>query len=60
MTARLAVVFVIVLYSTLLHAAVVSQARYNLPLVPILVAAGVAALTVSLSKRRSVGKTVNP
>lgn len=58
LTAPFAVVFLIVLYSTLLHAVVVSQARYNLPLMPMFVAAGVAALAVAFSKRRSVQETV--
>ncbi|MDX6689849.1 MAG: hypothetical protein QOG15_1306 [Solirubrobacteraceae bacterium] len=60
MTAPFAVIFLIVLYSTLLHAIVVSQARYNLPLMPMFVAAGVAALAVAFSKRRSVQETVSP
>ncbi|MDQ3676172.1 MAG: glycosyltransferase family 39 protein [Actinomycetota bacterium] len=52
LTTTFAVVFVIAAYSTLLHAIVVSQARYNLPLMPMFVAAGVAALAVAFSKRR--------
>ncbi|HET6551088.1 MAG TPA: hypothetical protein VFG79_21660 [Solirubrobacter sp.] len=38
----LAIVLAVVLYSTALHALVVSQGRYNLPLIPALIAAGVA------------------
>ncbi|MGH2839273.1 MAG: glycosyltransferase family 39 protein [Solirubrobacteraceae bacterium] len=59
LTAPFAIVYLVVAYSTLLHAVVVSQARYNLPLVPMFVAAAVAALAVAFSKRRSVGHTVD-
>jgi hypothetical protein len=60
LTAPFAIVFIVVGYSTLLHAVVVSQARYNLPLVPMFVAAGVAGLAVALRKRRFVQDTVHP
>ncbi|MDQ3676170.1 MAG: glycosyltransferase family 39 protein [Actinomycetota bacterium] len=46
-TGPFAVLFGLALYSTLLHAVVVSQARYNLPLMPMLVAGGVAALAIA-------------
>ena len=38
----LGVILLAVLYSTALHMLVVSQARYNLPLMPALIAGGVA------------------
>jgi len=57
LTAPVAIVFVIVLYSTALHAVVVSQARYNLPLMPMFVAGGVAALALAFSNRRTVQQT---
>jgi len=40
-----------VLYGTLLHGIFVSQARYNLPLLPILVAGGAAGLVLALRPR---------
>lgn len=49
----LAAVLVLLAYSTALHTLVVSQARYNLPLMPVLVAGGVAGLVVALRGRRS-------
>ena len=54
LTGPFALVFGLVLYSTLLHAVVLSEARYNLPLMPMLVAAGVAALAVAFSRDRPV------
>jgi len=45
------VVLVIALYSTALHMLVVSQARYNLPLMPGLLAAGVAGWWLFLTAR---------
>lgn len=60
LTAPFAILFAIVAYSTLLHAIVVSQARYNLPLMPLFVAAGVAGLAVAFSRRRSVHDNVSP
>jgi 4-amino-4-deoxy-L-arabinose transferase-like glycosyltransferase len=42
-----------VLYSTAVHMLVVSQARYNLPLMPALVAAGVAGWALLLAGRRA-------
>jgi 4-amino-4-deoxy-L-arabinose transferase-like glycosyltransferase len=48
----LMVVLAICLYSTALHTLVVSQARYNLPLMPGLLAAGVAAWFLLLRPRR--------
>jgi 4-amino-4-deoxy-L-arabinose transferase-like glycosyltransferase len=41
-SAVLAAILLVVLYSTALHTLVVSQARYNLPLMPALIAGGVA------------------
>jgi hypothetical protein len=49
----LAAVLAILAYSTALHTLVVSQARYNLPLMPVLVAGGVAGLVLALRGRRS-------
>jgi len=49
----LAAIVAILLYSTALHTLVVSQARYNLPLMPVLVAGGVAGLVLALRGRRS-------
>jgi 4-amino-4-deoxy-L-arabinose transferase-like glycosyltransferase len=49
----LLVVLSIPLYSALLHAVVVSKARYNLPLVPLLAAAGCAAAAMLLAHRRA-------
>jgi len=40
-----------VLYGTLLHGIFVSQARYNLPLLPILVAGGAAGIVLALRSR---------
>lgn len=42
-----------VLYGTLLHGIFVSQARYNLPLLPILVAGGAAGAVLALRRRRA-------
>jgi hypothetical protein len=49
----LAAILGVVLYSTALHTLVVSQARYNLPLMPVLVAGGIAGLVLALRGRRS-------
>ena len=49
----LIVVLAICLYSTALHTLVVSQARYNLPLMPSLLAAGVAAWFLLVRARRA-------
>jgi hypothetical protein len=49
----LAAILAVLLYSTLLHTLVVSQARYNLPLVPVLVAGGISGLVIALRGRRS-------
>ena len=43
----LGAILVVVVYSTLLHTLVVSQARYNLPLMPALVAGGVAGAVLA-------------
>lgn len=48
---RLALVALTLLYGTALHGIFVSQARYNLPLMPILVAAGVAGAVLALAPR---------
>ncbi len=38
-------------FSTLIHTIVVSQARYNVPLMPLLIAAGVAGWFMALQRR---------
>lgn len=48
------------LYSTALHMLVVSQARYNLPLMPILIAAGVAGWSISWPSRSSAPGPSSP
>jgi 4-amino-4-deoxy-L-arabinose transferase-like glycosyltransferase len=54
LTAQFAVVLLLVAYTTLLHALFVSKARYNLPVMPMFVAAGVAGLaTISWRRPRS-------
>jgi 4-amino-4-deoxy-L-arabinose transferase-like glycosyltransferase len=47
----LVIVLAILLYSTALHTLVVSQARYNLPLMPLLLASGAAGWAMWLSSR---------
>jgi hypothetical protein len=47
----LMIVLAVALYSTALHTLVVSQARYNLPLMPALLSAGVAGWALWLSSR---------
>ena len=44
-------VLLAVVLSTAIHAIVVSQARYNLPLMPSLIAAGVAGWWIALARR---------
>jgi 4-amino-4-deoxy-L-arabinose transferase-like glycosyltransferase len=51
--AGLALLAITVLYGTLLHGIFVSQARYNLPLLPILVAGGAAGAVLALRRRRA-------
>jgi len=48
----LAAILLVVLYSTALHTLVVSQARYNLPLMPALLAGGVAGWFLFARGRR--------
>ena len=45
-------ILLVVLYSTALHALVVSQGRYNLPLMPALMAGGVAGWFLAFGRRR--------
>jgi len=45
-------VLITVAYSTLIHTIVVSQARYNVPLMPTLIAAGLAGWFLALQPRR--------
>jgi 4-amino-4-deoxy-L-arabinose transferase-like glycosyltransferase len=45
-------ILLVVLYSTALHALVVSQGRYNLPLMPALIAGGVAGWYLAFGRRR--------
>jgi CHASE2 domain-containing sensor protein len=47
----LLLVAVIVVYSTLLNAVLVAEARHNLPLLPALYAAGAAGWAIALSRR---------
>jgi 4-amino-4-deoxy-L-arabinose transferase-like glycosyltransferase len=47
----LAAVLITLAYSTLIHTIVVSQARYNLPLMPSLIAAGVTGWFLALRRR---------
>lgn len=54
----LGAVLVAVLYSTLLHTLVVAQGRYNLPLMPALIAAGVAGW--ALARRAREGLATAP
>jgi hypothetical protein len=54
----LAAIAVPAAYGTLLHSVVVSQPRYNLPLVPLLFAAGAAGGVLAL--RRPAGSPVDP
>ena len=46
----LAAVLLTVLFSTAIHTIVVSQARYNVPLMPTLIAAGVAGWFLALRR----------
>ena len=56
LTAEFAIVLILLLYTTLLHAVFVSKARYNVPVLPMFVAAGVAGLATVLWRRsRSPG-----
>lgn len=48
----LAAILLAVLYSTAIHALVVSQARYNLPLMPVLIAGGLAGWWIWARDRR--------
>jgi hypothetical protein len=54
----LAAILLAVLYSTALHTLVVSQARYNLPLMPALVAGGVAGWFLFVRGRRRAEERV--
>jgi 4-amino-4-deoxy-L-arabinose transferase-like glycosyltransferase len=47
----LGAVLITIAFSTLIHTIVVSQARYNVPLMPSLVAAGVAGWSLALRRR---------
>ena len=47
----LGAVLIAIAYSTLIHTIVVSQARYNVPLMPSLIAAGVAGWFLALRRR---------
>ena len=47
----LGAVLIAIAYSTLIHTIVVSQARYNVPLMPSLIAAGVAGWFLALQRR---------
>jgi hypothetical protein len=47
----LACVLITIAYGTLIHTIVVSQARYNVPLMPTLIAAGVAGWFLALQRR---------
>jgi len=51
--AGLALLALTVLYGTVLHGIFVSQARYNLPLLPLLVAGGVAGAVLALRRPRA-------
>jgi len=53
----LVVLAVPIAYSTLLHAFLVSQPRYNLPLMPLLIAGGVAGVALALGLRRAPAPT---
>lgn len=48
----LGAIALVILYATAIHMLVVSQARYNLPLMPALVAGGVAGWAIVLGSRR--------
>jgi hypothetical protein len=48
---ELCVLALVPLYGTVLHAVLVSQARYNLPLMPLVIAAGVAGATLAWRAR---------
>lgn len=48
----LAAIALVVVYSTAVHMLVVSQARYNLPLMPALIAGGAAGWAMALGDRR--------
>ncbi|MBA2513666.1 MAG: hypothetical protein H0V26_04960 [Solirubrobacterales bacterium] len=49
----LGAIALVILYATAIHMLVVSQARYNLPLMPALVAGGVAGWAIVIRERRS-------
>jgi hypothetical protein len=52
----LLLVAAIVLYSTLLNTLLIAEARHNLPLLPVLYAAGAAGWAIALSGRRAAGE----
>ena len=52
----LGAIALVILYATAIHMLVVSQARYNLPLMPVLVAGGVAGWAIVLRERGSRGR----
>ena len=59
----LLIVLSVPLYASLLHAFVVSKPRYNLPLMPLLAAAGCAAAAMLLARRaasRTAARDVTP
>lgn len=49
---RLGAILLILLYSTALHALVVAKPRYNLPLMPILIAGGIASIFMLVGEAR--------
>jgi 4-amino-4-deoxy-L-arabinose transferase-like glycosyltransferase len=51
----LGAVLLVLLYATAVHMLVVSQARYNLPLMPALIAGGVAGWGIVVARRRTSG-----
>jgi 4-amino-4-deoxy-L-arabinose transferase-like glycosyltransferase len=52
----LGAVLIAILFSTLIHTIVVSQARYNVPLMPSLIAAGVAGWFLAVRRRTEDGE----
>jgi len=56
----LAAIALVILYSTAVHMLVVSQARYNLPLMPALIAGGAAGWALFLRGRRAPARDPGP
>lgn len=58
--ARLIGALIVLLYSTALHALVVAKPRYNVPLMPLLIAAGAAAAGLLWARRQAARASPQP